>query len=183
MNLSPTHDDYGTVTAADTVRIERLLPGPIDRVWAYLTESDKRRRWLAAGDMELRLGGAVELVFNNDRLTRDDDPPPAKYAQYGGEHREHGQITAFDPPHLLSYTWSDVPPSEVRFELAEEGERVRLVVTHSRLADRAMMISVAGGWHTHLGILVALLSGEQPQGFWRTHTRVEAEYERRIPSA
>jgi uncharacterized protein YndB with AHSA1/START domain len=183
MNLSATHDDYGTVTAADTVRIERLLPGPIQRVWAYLTEPEQRRRWLAAGAMELRLGGSVELIFDNDRLTRDDDPPPAKYAQYGGEHHQHGRITAIDPPHLLSYTWGDTPPSEVRFELSEEADRVRLVVTHSRLADRAMMISVAGGWHTHLGVLDALLSGERPQGFWRTHTRVEAEYERRIPAS
>lgn len=182
MNLSATHDDYGTVTAADTVRIERLLPGPIERVWAYLTEPEQRRRWLAAGAMELRLGGSVELIFDNDRLTRDDDPPPAKYAQYGGEHRQHGRITAIDPPRLLGYTWSDTPPSEVRFELSEEGDRVRLVVTHSCLADRAMMVSVAGGWHTHLSILTALLSGEQPQGFWRTHSRVEAEYERRIPA-
>ena len=34
-------DTYGVQTAPDTVRIERLLPGPIERLWAYLTESDK----------------------------------------------------------------------------------------------------------------------------------------------
>ncbi|MBO7942095.1 SRPBCC domain-containing protein, partial [Streptomyces sp. S9] len=70
----------GVLTAPDSVRIERVLPGPIERVWAYLTESDKRRRWLAAGDMDLRVGGAVELNFDNARLTHNDDPPPAKYA-------------------------------------------------------------------------------------------------------
>jgi hypothetical protein len=27
--------DYGTLLGTDTVRFERLLPGPIERVWAY----------------------------------------------------------------------------------------------------------------------------------------------------
>ena len=49
--------DRGTITEAGTIRFERLLPGPIERVWAYLTESDKRAKWLAAGDMDLRPGG------------------------------------------------------------------------------------------------------------------------------
>ena len=34
--------DYGVVTAPDTVKIERMLPGPIERVWAYLTDPAKR---------------------------------------------------------------------------------------------------------------------------------------------
>jgi uncharacterized protein YndB with AHSA1/START domain len=41
-------NDYGVLTAPDTLRIERLLPGPIERVWQYLTDSDKRATWLAA---------------------------------------------------------------------------------------------------------------------------------------
>ncbi|MBB3059863.1 uncharacterized protein YndB with AHSA1/START domain [Microbulbifer rhizosphaerae] len=36
-------EDYGVMTAADTLRIERLLPGPLERVWQYLVDSDKRR--------------------------------------------------------------------------------------------------------------------------------------------
>ena len=34
--------EYGIVTEAGAVRFERLLPGPIERVWAYLTDPDKR---------------------------------------------------------------------------------------------------------------------------------------------
>lgn len=34
--------EYGVVTEPGTVRIQRVLPGPIERVWAYLTESEKR---------------------------------------------------------------------------------------------------------------------------------------------
>jgi uncharacterized protein YndB with AHSA1/START domain len=35
-------NDYGTIAAPAEVRFERLLPGPIETVWAYLTESEKR---------------------------------------------------------------------------------------------------------------------------------------------
>ena len=44
---------YGTLIEPATLKIQRLLPGPIERVWAYLTESDLRRQWLAAGPMEM----------------------------------------------------------------------------------------------------------------------------------
>ncbi|MBK6883055.1 MAG: hypothetical protein IPH05_08950 [Flavobacteriales bacterium] len=32
-------------------------------MWAYLTESDKRAKWLASGDMDLRVGGDVNLFW------------------------------------------------------------------------------------------------------------------------
>lgn len=177
------NDAFGVLTAPDTVRIERLLPGPIERVWAYLTESDKRGRWLASGAMDLRVGGAVELRFDNSRLTRGDDPPPPKYARHADPSSNRGHITAIDPPRLLSYTWNDAGDgdSEVRFELEPQGDQVRLVVTHFRLDSRGGLVSVSGGWHAHLGILLALLNDREPEGFWRSHTRLEAEYERRIP--
>lgn len=171
------------VTAPDTVRIERMLPGPVERVWSYLTESEKRGRWLASGEMDLSVGGRVEHIFRNSDLTENDDPPPPKYAQYAGESRFHGTVTACDPPRLLAYTWGgDDDESEVSFELAPVGDRVRLVVTHRRLATRDDMIGVAGGWHAHLDILADRLEGRTPAGFWATHTRLEAEYEKLIPA-
>lgn len=174
---------YATLVAPGTVRIERTLPGPIERIWAFLTESDKRAQWLAAGEMELRIGGSVEHVFRNSELTENDEPPPAKYAEYGTESRMHGRITACEPPRLLAYTWGEPSGenSEVRFELSADGDDVLLVLVHSRLPNREEMLSVAGGWHTHLDILVDRLNGRIPPGFWATHTRLEAEYEQRIP--
>ena len=176
--------DYGVVTEPGTLRIERTLPGPIDRVWRYLTDSEKRGMWLASGEMELRVGGRVELIFRNSSLTENDDPPPAKYANLEDEARTDGRITAYDPPRLLAYTWgeSSGEDSEVTFELSPQGKDVLLVLTHRRLLTRDDMISVAGGWHTHLGILADRLSGRTPAGFWATHTRLEAEYEERIPA-
>ena len=52
MNERANPDAYGVLTEPATLTIQRMLPGPIERVWAYLTESDLRRKWLAAGEME-----------------------------------------------------------------------------------------------------------------------------------
>lgn len=175
--------DYGVVTEPGTVRFERLLPGPIERVWEYLTDSEKRGTWLATGQMELRVGGRVEHVFRNSDLTQPDDPPPPKYANLPDELTMHGQITACDPPRMLAYTWSETSgDSEVTYELTPRADQVLLVLTHRRLGSRDEMISVAGGWHTHLGILADRLAGREPGRFWATHMRLETEYDRLIPA-
>jgi uncharacterized protein YndB with AHSA1/START domain len=176
------NDTYGTVTAADTVRLERWLPGPVERVWRYLTEPELRAQWLAAGDMELRPGGAVELVFRNNALTPNDDPPPQKYAGMSDLYRLRGHVTECERPRSLAFTWSEESgaPSEVRFELTPNGGRVLLVLTHTRLATRSGMLSVSAGWHTHLAVLLARLQGEAPPAFWRTFSGLEADYDRRL---
>jgi uncharacterized protein YndB with AHSA1/START domain len=53
-----TTEAFGSLGEDATLTLERMLPGSIDRVWAYLTESDLRRQWLAAGTMEMRVGRA-----------------------------------------------------------------------------------------------------------------------------
>lgn len=180
-------DDYGIITAADTVRFERLLPGPIERVWAFLTESDKRATWLASGPMELRVGGGVELRFRNSNLSPTPEPIPDKYRQYedGDGIGVVARVTRCEPPHVLSHTWSGEPgmESEVTYELTPQGDKVLLVLTHSRLGSRAAMLSVSGGWHTHLNILAARLNDHAPEPFWSTYGRLEGEYDKRLPAS
>ena len=97
--------------------------------------------------------------------------------------RMEGRITDLVAPRALAYDWgeSDGVPSHVRFELSPQGQQVRLVVTHTRLATREAMLSVAAGWHTHLDILRERLAQRAPEGFWRVHTRLEREYAQRMP--
>jgi uncharacterized protein YndB with AHSA1/START domain len=176
---------YGRVTEPGTIRFERLLPGPIERVWGYLTESEKRSRWLAPGEMELRAGGGVELHFRHEDLSPHTEGVPEKYRQYEAGGIVRGRVTRCEPPHLLSHTWGEAEgyDSEVTFELQERAGGVLLVLTHRRLAGRATMLSVAAGWHTHLDILVDRLAGRVPEPFWTTHGHWEAEYERRLGAA
>lgn len=174
-------NDHGLLVEPGTLRFLRTLPGPVERIWSHLVDPDLRRRWLAAGPIEPRLGGRVELRFRNAELSADDDRAPEKYRACENSGTTFGTVTRWEPPHVLAFTWRDTADasgteSEVTFELVPEDERVRLVLTHRRLAAGSETLGVAGGWHTHLGLLEDVLAGRAPRPFWRTHTRVEAEY-------
>ncbi len=177
MNERATPDAYGALTEPATLTIERLLPGPIERVWAYLTESDLRRQWLAAGEMEMKVGAPFELVWRNDELT---NPPGQRPPGFSEEHRMQSRITELDPPHKLAITWGST--GGVCFELEPEGNEVLLTVTHRRVADRATLLNVSAGWHMHLDILAARASGEEPAPFWDGFSRLKTEYDRRLPA-
>src|SRR5262249_39403649 len=155
-----------------TLKIERLLPGPIERVWAYLTQSELRRRWLAAGEMEMKVGSTFELVWRNDELTT---PPGTRPEGFGAEHRIESRSTAVEPPRKLSYPFGK--SGEVTFELTEKGKDVLLPLIHSRLPDRGTMLGVSGGWHAHLDVLVARVRGTTPEPFWDNMMRLRKEYE------
>jgi uncharacterized protein YndB with AHSA1/START domain len=172
--------DYGTILESGAIRFERRLPGPIERVWDYLTDADKRGKWLARGAVQPRVGGGVELHFRHADLSPRKQEIPEKYRKYENGASFTAEVTRCEPPSLLSHTWAD--GSEVTFELTPQGGDVLLVLTHRRLTP-AGMLSVAGGWHTHLGILVDHLNGRTPEPFWSTYGPVEAEYERRITAA
>jgi uncharacterized protein YndB with AHSA1/START domain len=175
--------EFGIAPEVGTVRLERILPGPIERVWAYLTESEKRGKWFASGPMELRAGGKIEFHFQNSKLAPQSEPIPERFKQYEGM-RSTGQVIRCDPPHLLSFTWDEEEGdvSEVTFELAEQETEVLMVLTHRRLSNRKAMVSVASGWHVHVGVLIDQLNGREPMPFWSALERLEAEYDRRLPA-
>jgi len=159
-------------TAPDTIRLERVLDAPIDTVWRYLVEADLRARWFAGGALEPQVGGSLDLVFNHDNLSTDDVPYPEKYR----EHRcaaAHEQVTAFEAPHLVAWSWDGGKEGEARFELTALGDKTRLVLTHSGISGPAGMASFGGGWHSHLAVLQAIFAGEPVRDFWALHARSE----------
>jgi uncharacterized protein YndB with AHSA1/START domain len=178
-------NDFGILTGPRTLRLERILPGPIEHVWRYLVDSDKRGEWLAAGEMEPRVGGKVELHFNHASLTPHLEVPPEKYRKHDGKSVVCvARVLEWEPPKRLAISWptSADRDSNVTFELEPAGsDKVRLIITHRNLANRAELLSVAGGWHVHAGILVDKLNGRVPQPFWSEHTRLEKEYDQRLP--
>jgi uncharacterized protein YndB with AHSA1/START domain len=131
------------------VRFERLLPGPIERVWAYLRESDKPQQWLATGQMEQRVGAAGTLRFGHAALSSQLSPLPERFKPIE-EHSLRLPITRFEPPSLLAWNWVEGKDglTEVIFELTPHGEKVRLVLTHRRRPNRAAETTVLGPW-TH----------------------------------
>lgn len=177
MNETATLGPYGVLSEDATLTIERLLPGPIERVWAYLTESDLRRRWLAAGDMELKVGAPFELVWRHAELT---DPPGERPDGFGDEHRMESRITELDPPRKIAFTWSG--SGDVSIELTPEGDEVLLTLIHRRLPDRRMLLMVGAGWHAHLDLLVARAHGTEPAPFWDAWVRLKQDYDTRLPA-
>lgn len=173
----------GTLTPPDTIRFERRLPGPIERVWLYLTDSDKRSTWLASGPMDLRAGGRADLMFRHADITDHPEPAPERFKACDTGMPQPCRVLKAEPPRLLILSWpgSTGPDSEVTFELSPAGGEVLLVVTHRKLANRNDVRSVSGGWHTHLGILEDELNRRERRAFWSNFERAEAEYDKLIP--
>ena len=168
-------DAYGTLIEPATLKIERLLPGPIDRVWAYLTDSDLRRQWLASGEMKPEPGSIFELTWRNDEL---DDPSTTPRPDSPGHHTQQSRMVAFEPPHRLAYHWEGV--GDVEFTLAEEGPDVRLTLIHQRIPDRGTLLGVSAGWHAHLDVMVARLTGWTMAPFNTTRERLKEDYAQRL---
>jgi len=177
MTVLSTVDPHGVLTEPATLTIQRLLPGPIERVWAYLTESDLRRQWLAAGEMEMRIGAPVELVWRNDELT---DPPGTRPPGFSAEHRMQSQVAELDPPRKLAISWGST--GGVSFNLAPQGDEVLLTVTHRRVSERGMLLNISAGWHMHLDLLGVRMAGQQPPSFWDGWSRLKQEYDQRLPA-
>lgn len=168
-------DAYGTLVAPDTLQIQRLLPGPIERVWAYLTESDLRRQWLAAGEMNAEAGESFELVWRNDDLSGPKGDRPKEMPE---EHRMQSQVIAADPPRKLVIAWNNT--GNVTFELEQQGEGVLLTLTHAGFTSRPQLLKHAAGWHAHLDVLEALVFEREPARFWDRWQALVGEYERRL---
>ncbi|KAF1708810.1 ATPase [Pseudoxanthomonas kalamensis DSM 18571] len=177
MNITSPEADYAAIVAPDTVRIQRLLPGPVERIWAYLTESDLRRQWLASGQMQPEAGTGFELVWRNHELT---DPPGQRPEGFGEEHRMQSRIVEFDPPRRLVFTWGE--SGQVAFDLKPQGDRVLLTILHEGISDRGNMLKIGAGWHMHLDVLVARANGRKPEPYWDGWMRLRDEYDQRVPS-
>ena len=143
-------DDRGQASRVAAVRFERLLPGPVELVWAHLTQTDKLAAWYGEnGVIEPREGGRVSLM--------------------GGHIK--GVVTQWKPHSRLAYTWnvfgpgeaeSPYPESYLTFELTPQGDQVRLVLTHLPVLDRFEQQNMMG-WHTFLDMLVATLASRPPE--------------------
>jgi uncharacterized protein YndB with AHSA1/START domain len=142
------NDVSGQFMRQPAVRFERILPGPIEHVWEFLTKTERLPGWFGHGRIEPHVGGAVNLLDGHIR----------------------GVVTQWKPPRLLVYTWnvlspgdeeSRYPESYVKFELEPRGSDVLLTLTHLPVLERFEKQN-AMGWHTFLDMVDAAARGEVP---------------------
>jgi uncharacterized protein YndB with AHSA1/START domain len=135
------HGKIVAINAGYQLAFTRDLAVSVERVWRMLTDREARAKWLFDGTIEPCVGGVVDLFDSHHHVT--------------------GRVTAWDPPNLLALTWSssDAPLGEVRFELTGIGpESCRLRVVHTAEGDTRPR-SLAAGWHAMLDRLQQGLEG------------------------
>lgn len=146
-----TDDTLATFVKLPGVKLERLLPGPITRVWDHLTRPELLPAWFGEkSSIEPRVGGVVRLMDGHIR----------------------GTVTQWAPPNRLSYTWnvfgpadgpdalSAYPESYLTLSLEARGDQVLLRLDHMPVLDRFEKQN-AMGWHTFVDILADTLT-QQP---------------------
>jgi uncharacterized protein YndB with AHSA1/START domain len=145
MFMTQENEKIGTIERGSGcyhATLERFLAHDQAQVWAMLTEPDRMVEWLAPGEIELRKGGVAKLNFTDNGIVIDSE------------------VSAFEPPRLLEYSWSSPgePKRPVRWETAPDASGTRLTLTLQLPEDEDVARSCAG-WEAHLMMLLAAIEG------------------------
>lgn len=154
---------YGVYeNSGETVRFERFIFAPVERVWSFFADDALRAQWAYPGVIEPRVGGKVDV---------------------GSAMK--GVVTEWSPPRALAFTWKHPEDgwrsaeSYVRIEVSQSGPGALVTLTHSGMvgSDRD---ANAAGWHAHLDILAAVVKSEAPPDLMAIERRVRAVYQVRL---
>jgi uncharacterized protein YndB with AHSA1/START domain len=152
----PTAD--GTVEqepdGSTTIRFDRRLRHPIERVWQALTDPGELRRWWGDTKLELVEGGPFQLRWRNTD-------------EHGDVATLDGTITGIDPPRLLeiSADWGSTAPGQpgtrthLTWRLEPDGDHTLLHFTN-KVEAPDQDVPTAAGWHLHLDALATILAGD-----------------------
>lgn len=168
--------DFVTYPEPTVLEIYRDLPGPIERVWDYLTKSELRQKWLCAGDVSPQSGGEVVFDFDHSRLSAQATPTTH---EGGGKVRMVGEVRVYDRPSHLAFSWPSgegEAPAEVIIRLTQTPNGVRLHLRHEKVFSTEYMTGASAGWHAHLDILQDQLTGSEPRDFWLHYLPLEETY-------
>jgi uncharacterized protein YndB with AHSA1/START domain len=155
--------------APDTVRLERLLDAPPERVWRYLTEAPLREQWFMGGT-DAKPGAEFDLVVDHDKLSTAEVPYPESHAGAKGK-TFHERVIRFEPPALLETTFQGGKNGIVTYELFAERGGTRLVLTHSGIVSATGFEDFGSGWTSHLAVLQEKLAGRSIEDFWALHAQ------------
>jgi len=130
-------------TAPDAIRLERIFDAPVEKVWRYLTEAELRQQWFMGGTDATGVG-EFELLVDHDKLSTDKVPYPESYECFKGATWTE-KVIRFQPPRVLETTFQGGNNGTVTYELFPDGERTRLVLTHSGIVSPVGAQDFGGG--------------------------------------
>jgi uncharacterized protein YndB with AHSA1/START domain len=160
-------------TAPDTIRLERVLDAPVEKVWRYLTEAELRQQWFMGGTDATGVG-EFDLLVDHDKLSAEAVPYPESYASFKGSVWTE-KVIRFDPPRRLETTFQGGKNGRVTYELFPEDDRTRLVLTHGGIQSPIGAQDFGSGWNSHLTVLEERLAGRSVKDFWALHARSREE--------
>ncbi len=123
------------------VRIDELLPHPVEAVWAALTDSASISDWLmATDDFRPEVGARFRM----------------KTGTLSASGWVEAEVLELDPPRRMVWAWSVAggeAPTSVTFELVPQGEGTRLTLTHAGEIDPVIGAQLAEGWPGRIELL------------------------------
>jgi uncharacterized protein YndB with AHSA1/START domain len=134
----------------EPIRVERLLPAPIEDVFDAWTNAARMAVWFSpVGRAEVEadpvVGGRLRVVMIDGDVRLEHD----------------GEFLDVRRPTRLTFTWrsryTGDRPTVVTVELSDEDGKTRLVLNHDRLPPEERA-SHAGGWGAILDRLSAALA-------------------------
>jgi len=140
-------------TSSGEVRIERVIPAPIEEVYEAWTDPEIMAQWLtpigrAEVRADVRVGGSFRLVMIGDGVRIDHE----------------GEYLTIQPPRLLSFTWRSAytagASTVVTVTLEPDGVDTRIALVHERLPHEGAA-SHRDGWGSILDRLIAALGGDR----------------------
>lgn len=162
---SPLGEIVRHSNGATSLRFERELARPPERVWRALTESDQLRHWMPCDIVRLREAGAeVTAPFWDDVV-----------AKYGIEDTVlTGRIVTWRLPSTLAWEWDDELLT-YQLEPTPTGTQLKLNIDLGSKGPDVHL--VAAGYHICLNQLCALVdTGEAPPFIDADPSQYEALY-------
>ena len=168
-------------TGPDSIRLERMLDAPPETVWRYLTDAELRSQWFMGGT-DASANSEFALVIDHENLSDDKNVPyPESYAKMKGTVWNE-RVVRFDPPRVLETTFQGGKNGTVTYELKPEGDRTRLVLTHSGIVSGTGAQDFGSGWNSHLTVLQERLAGRSVKNFWSLHAQSKLAVEKALVS-
>ncbi|MER9676534.1 SRPBCC family protein [Mesorhizobium sp. M0208] len=134
-----------------------------EKLWQALTEPEFQRQYFLGAQMlsDWKQGSAWKMVYTDGRVT------------------DNGEVLEIDPPKRIVLKWRNEFMPEIKadgytrctFAIEQEGEMVKLAITHEADGPHKLLGHVANGWPLILSSLKSLL--ETGKGLSRPASKLE----------